>query len=266
MAYDHGYGKDWTDVLVYRREGYTTSVADYHRHAYFEVNLIFSGNIHILLPDGSMETTESHIVLMPPGAPHYIACKPDTLYSRQYLSFSQAFLEPFGAHWQGLRQVFGKHGRIVKVNDAQKALCGRLMDGILQERDSLRKSLLILYLLSQIHSFHTGGAAPARPAPAYVTEALSYIGRNYAQKIRAADLARMLHVGRTTLMTAFRQYTGSSLNHYIVRYRLKQAQRLLEEGATVQQTAEACGFGDAGSLIRLFKQVHHTTPGKFARQ
>ena len=265
MHDDHGYGRTWTEVLVYRREGYTTSVADYHSHGYYEINLIFSGNIHILLPDGSVETTSSHIVLMPPGAPHYIACKPDTLYSRQYLSFAPTLLEGFPEQWRLLRQLFGEGGRILAISPTQRERWAQLLDRIGEERDSLRRCLLILYLLSCIEEFARDAHAPARPTPAYVTEALSFINKNYGKKIVAGELASRLHVGRTTLMTAFREYTGSSLNSYIVRYRLKQAQRFLREGKSVQATAELCGFGDSSSLIRDFKQIYGTTPGKFLK-
>jgi hypothetical protein len=58
--YDHGYGSLWQDVLVYRREGFTTSVADYHEHEYYELNLILSGNVRILLPGQSVETDDLH--------------------------------------------------------------------------------------------------------------------------------------------------------------------------------------------------------------
>ena len=70
--YEHGYGESWKDVLVYGKEGYTTSVADYHSHGFYEVNLILSGNVRILMSDKSVETNLSHLVLMGPGVPHFI--------------------------------------------------------------------------------------------------------------------------------------------------------------------------------------------------
>ena len=139
MVYDHGYGREWTEVLVYRKEGYTTSVADYHSHAFYEINLIFSGNIHILLPERTLETNRSHVVLMPPGAPHYIACKPDTLYSRQYLSFSPTLLEAFSAQWEQLRPLFGENGRILAVTPEQRERCGELLDRIREETKAEKK-------------------------------------------------------------------------------------------------------------------------------
>ena len=263
--YDHGYGRDWTDLLVYRREGYTTSVADYHRHAYYEINLILSGNVRILLPDRAVETDRAHLVLTAPDTPHFIACSPDRLYRRLYLSFSPAFVEHMIPEWEQLQTVFGKNGGVVTVGPEQKRLCEETIDRIAAETDPLRQRLLVLYLLSHIRDFAREGRAESTPAPPYVIEALSYINRHYAEKIVASDLAARVHIGRTTLMTAFRQYTGSSLNSYLNGYRLKNALRLLEGGKTVQETAELCGFSDSSSLIRNFKREFGATPRQYFR-
>lgn len=264
--YDHGYGKEWTDVCVYRREGYTSSVADFHKHEYYEINLIFSGNIRILLAEKGVETNLSHIVLTAPGVPHFIACRPDTLYRRQYLCFSGAFMEQGSPEWEQLRKVFGRGGRILSVSESQRQLCEHIIDRIRTEQDGLLQRLLILYLLSYIGDMSRENVLEATPTPPCVVDALCYINRHYEEKIVAAELAQKLQIGRTTLMTAFREHTGTSLGTYIIQYRLKQALRLLRDGCTVQETAERCGFGESGGLIRNFKRVYGTTPGKFLQQ
>ena len=261
--YDHGYGSLWQDVLVYRREGFTTSVADYHEHEYYELNLILSGNVRILLPGQSVETDRSHLILTPPGAPHYISCQPDRLYSRLYLSFSPRFVESGLPEWESLRAVFGQQGSVGAVSGKQLGTCSELIQHIQTETDPLRQRLLIYYLLSYVAEFFREGAVEATPAPHYIIEALSYIKANYAEKVVAADLAQRLHVGRTTLMTGFKKHTGSTLGDYLTGIRLKHARKLLEGGSGVQEAADACGFSDSGALIRSFKQAYGVTPGKY---
>ena len=90
--YDYGFGVEWTDVLVTRRDGYYTSVTDYHEHDFFEINLILSGNVKILMKNHVEEGTQNRIVLAPPKTPHYISCKPDVMYSRLYLIFTRSFI------------------------------------------------------------------------------------------------------------------------------------------------------------------------------
>ena len=89
--YDYGYGKLWNDVHVERRSGYSTSVTDFHKHSFYEINLILSGNIKILLQDRFEEGTENKIVSPDPvlhtlyhvSPTHYIA--EFTLYSPKNL-------------------------------------------------------------------------------------------------------------------------------------------------------------------------------------
>ena len=264
--YDHGYGSQWSDLLVYRREGYTTSVADYHQHEYYELNLILSGNVRVLLPEHSVETDRSHIILTAPGTPHYISCEPDRLYSRLYLCFSEEFLQDMALQWQSLRSLFGGSGTVVAVSAEGRELCKGIIEQLERETDPLRQKLLILYLLSHVAEFARDGAVAAEPTPYYIIEALLHIKTHYGQRFVARELAQKLHIGRTTLMTAFKRHTGSTLGDYLSGVRLKQAARMLEEGASVQQTAEACGFGDSGALIRAFKSAYGVTPGKFLRR
>ena len=264
--YDHGYGSEWKELLVYRREGYTTSVADYHRHEYYELNLVLSGNVRILLPDHSVETDRSHIILTAPGTPHYIACEPDRLYSRLYVCFSEAFVKDLLPQWQQLRQVFGENGAVVAVSSRGRELCRQIIEWLDAEADPLRQRLLICLLLSHVAEFAREGAVAAAPTPYYIIEALSHIREHYDRKLVAEELAQRLHIGRTTLMTAFKKHTGSTLNDYLAGVRLKQARRLLEEGFGVQETAERCGFADSGALIRAFRRAYGITPGKYLKQ
>lgn len=161
-----------------------------------------------------------------------------------------------------LLEIFGESGRIVPLSGRRTEFCRELIERIEKEDDPFRQKLLVLYLLSTISAFAKGKDVETRPVPAYVTEALAYIEKHYGEKILAEDLAKRLHIGRTTLMTAFKKHTGTALNAYLVSYRLKMATELIRQGVSVQETAERCGFGDSGSLIRSFKKQFGTTPGR----
>lgn len=263
--YDHGYGTDWTDVLVYRREGFTTSVADLHQHGYYEINLIFTGNVRILLPERTLETNTSQMVLVPPNTPHFISCKPDTLYRRLYLSLAPHFVEDGVSKWPELRRLFGRKGKIVALNDSQRQLCEQVIEGIGRESDLFRQQMLVYYLLSCVADFASSCNEELAATPAYIVDALAYINAHYPEKIVAAALADRLHIGRTTLMTAFKKYTGTSLNRYLINHRLRQAVRQMREGCSVQETAECCGFGDSGTLIRHFRDSYGVTPGQYMK-
>lgn len=261
-AYDHGYGERWYDLLIQRREGYHTSVTGLHEHPFFEINLILSGRVKMLLQDQVQDGCGNFLVLTKPATPHFISCRPDTLYSRLYLSFSPDFVAGMVAEWRTLEAVFGKTGRILPLTPQQTAFCKSTVEQIEGEQDPFRQRLLILYLLSHVGEW-TKEKDPAPAAPVYILKALSYLNTHYPQKIVAEELARKLFISRTTLMTAFKKYTGSTLNDYLTRHRLRQAIYLLRQGNTEQQAAELCGLGDGSGLIRSFKRCYGMTPRQY---
>lgn len=263
-AFDNGYGSRWTDIYVTQKDGYYTSVTDFHEHDFYEMNLILSGNFKVILSDRAEEANTCRLVLTQPNTPHFISCRPDTKYSRLYLLFSKEFLMGSDPAWQQLTGVFGERGRILTLDERQQRLCTELIRQINAEQLAFRKKLLLLYLLSCIGEF--SGNDTAQPVPSYLIRALNCIEENYGQRITAQKLTQQLFVGRTTLLTAFKRYTGMTVHEYLLRCRLKHALRMLLEGRTQAEAAECCGLGDSGNLIRSFRRYYHMTPKQYLKQ
>ena len=264
--FNHGYGSEWTDLYIEQREGYYTSVSDFHQHPFYELNLILSGNVKILLKDRVVDGSGNFIVLTKPGTPHFISCSPEVLYSRLYLSFSDAFIADYIPEWKNLLTLFGEGGRIAALSPEQTEFCRKQIEAIRSEQSRFRQRLMILCLLSHLADMETAVQTTPTATPRYIIDALSYLNRHYREKIVAEDLARRLFICRTTLMTAFKKYTGTTLNEYLIHLRLKNALHLLRDGKTVQQAAEQCGFCDSSGLIRCFKRYYQMTPRQYLSQ
>lgn len=261
--YDYGYGTEWKECFVQHKEGYYTSVSDFHKHDFYEINLILSGNIKILLSDRTEQGTQNRIVLTRPDTPHYISCNSDTLYSRVYLLFSDEFLAEYVPEWKKLESIFGKNGRIITITEEQKEFCEKIIESIKKEPDKFRQKISILYLLSYLCEIAEEDDESSSEIPHFVMKALTYIEEHYGEKIIAADLAKQLFVSRTTLMTAFKKYTDTTLNNYLINCRLKNAVRLLKQGKAEYEVAEICGFNDSCGLIRSFKKHFDMTPKQY---
>ena len=253
----------WENIHIKYRESCSSPVDDFHEHDYYEINFIISGNIKILLPDCADEGTGSRIVLTAPNTPHFVSCRSNLLYSRFYLLFSKDFIDRCNLDWRSLLDLFGRKGRVVSVTPEQLDFCRMLIGRLETETNLLRQKLIVLYLLSYINEFADHSVSVA--IPSYMMQALSYIEEHYHEKLRAEDIAQKLHIGRTTLITNFKKYTGFTLNHYIVQCRLKKVVILLRQGKTESEIAEQCGFGDISCLIRSFKKHFGATPGEYLR-
>lgn len=264
-SFDHGFGTVWKDVYVHRREGYYTSVSDFHRHEFYELNLILSGNVNILLGDRAEQGRGYHLVLTQPGVPHYISCKPDTLYSRLYLAFSTDFVSTI-PEWVQLCSAFGEQGTVLTLTAESCHRLQALIQQIGGETSSFRQRMLVGYLMSLIGE--EAGEQPTDVArtPAYILQALAYIEEHYGEKIVAAALAHHLNVSRTTLMTEFKRHTDRTVVEYLTHCRIRHATRLLREGKTLEDVAAHCGFADSSGLVRCFKRCYGTTPRRYLAQ
>lgn len=262
--YDLGYGHVWNDVFVKYKEGYRTSVTDYHAHGFYEINLILSGNVKILMKDRFEEGNGKYLVLTRPGTPHYISCKPDTLYRRLYLIFTEDFIKDLFIEDPDIKSIFGDFGAIIKISDENAELFRKTIEQIRVE-ELREQRFLTHYFLSKVESTCERNARSHTKTPEYVINALSYIESHYGEKITAEGLAKALYIGRTTLMTEFKKHTGKTLVDYLTAYRIKNAILLLKEDRTLEYTAEKCGFSDSSGLIRAFKRSFGTTPHKYIK-
>ena len=260
-----GYRSLWDSFQVDRYEGYYPNMSDYHMHEYYEISLILSGSVKVLLPNSVQYGTKSRLVLTRPMTPHLIVCEPHLLYKRINLIFSPDFISEYLPERKELLAVFARGGRVLTLGEEEREEFTRLIELFEKESSSFRKRLILMYMLSLAAELTPEEKEDSEEPPPFVSEALLYIQDNCSGKILASDLAWKLGIGRTTLMTAFKKYTGSTLGGYITDCRLKQAIKRLKAGELQSAVAENCGFGDACNMIRAFRRRFGMTPGQYIK-
>ena len=262
--YPMGVGGTWQGVKVYKKQGNITSVKNYHTHQFYEINLVHSGNIRILLNGQLTDFKGSCIILTAPETPHYIACNSDTLYKRSYLLFEEDFLKGVTPYWEDLKRLFLPDGAVLYITKEQTEFFSKIIDNIEAEENIFRKKLIICYMLS--HLYELSDKKSKTPLPQYLIKAMEYINSNYSKKITAKNIAQLLNVSRTTLLCNFTKYLNTTFNEYLSECRLENAKKLILEGLSVEECALKCGFADSGGLIRLFKRKYNITPLEYKKQ
>lgn len=263
--YDHGYHTKWTDVYVEKRDRYQTSVTDFHEHDFYEINLILSGNVKVLVANQTVEGTTCKIVLAKPDTPHFVSCKPDVLYSSLFLVFSDDFIRSYDIQTMKLLSVFSEKGTVLTITNQEKETCANIIKSIDREKNPLRKRFLVFYLLSYIDDISKNNNTHTNTIPNTIYEVLTYINKHYTEKIVAQQLADMVYIGRTTLITGFKKYTGKTVHEYVINCRLRNALKLLSEGKTEYEAAVCSGFSDSSSFIQCFKRIFKMTPKQYIK-
>jgi transcriptional regulator GlxA family with amidase domain len=107
--------------------------------------------------------------------------------------------------------------------------------------------------------------ATARDTP--LTKTLGWAASHLDVAHSLDSLAARAAMSRRSFTRHFRQYTGTTVGHWLLAQRLALAQRLLECTAQpIERIAERAGFGTALSMRQHFGAALHTTPSRYRRE
>lgn len=106
--------------------------------------------------------------------------------------------------------------------------------------------------------------SPSRPAREYHKLVLA-MSRGVRENYTLQDFAEQCNVSVSYIKDLFQRYAGVSPKAYYARLRCEEAVRMLEQGLTVQETAEAMHFSSPGYFSEFFKKHMQLPPGRFVR-
>lgn len=90
---------------------------------------------------------------------------------------------------------------------------------------------------------------------------ISYINEHYHENVTLERIAQQFGYSEEHFSRSFKKYMNVGFKEYLTRIRLYYARKLvLETDLTMTDIANECGFGDAKSFIRDFKQIYEVTP------
>ena len=97
-------------------------------------------------------------------------------------------------------------------------------------------------------------------------KAISYIKKNYAEKISLQDIADSIYLNVTYFSKIFKDETGQTPGNYITSIRIDASKRLLEDLAVaIVDIPEMVGFEGQSYFARVFKKMEGHTPAQYRR-
>ena len=95
---------------------------------------------------------------------------------------------------------------------------------------------------------------------------IDYIEMHLAERIAAADLARLINVSAGKLFRAFKVSVGVTPKRYVARRRIERACTLMKTTREpLSQVAVACGLCDQAHLYKLFRRETGMGPSTWRR-
>jgi AraC-like DNA-binding protein len=234
-----------------------------HSHPYIELIFCLKGSLSYHIDGyGQVSISECSGIVIPANTIHVLKDGTDSPCQRiglhilqkmpttgKYAVFSPDDIAAFRAT---LLKMAAKPFRIdTKLQQSVKDLA-RLID---QARLSPAELGLLRALCCTIlcRTADTLSKPIVSPEPQMMHEAVKFLEGHAAEKIRLDDLVRRMGYGRTQLFHLFKLHTGLSPNEYLVRYRVRMAQRLIDEqGLSAAEAARACGFSSTAYFRSVF--------------
>lgn len=98
------------------------------------------------------------------------------------------------------------------------------------------------------------------PSNEYVKQAVIYLRQHIAEPLSLDRLAAELGISKFHLAHLFKLYTGKTIVQTMNLIRCAEAQRMIENGATVSTAAFSCGFENLSYFTRTYKKYMGTLP------
>ena len=237
---------------------------DAHIHDYCEVYFNVSGNVSFAVENKVYPVNTGDIIISKPNEIHYCIYHSDQLHTC-YCFWVKAsaeysyLLSPF------LQRAAGEKNRItLSHNDKEKLRT--LFDNMLACQDKKPMSAENLSAVAEVLALiekNKDRTEPSAGLPARLEEILKYTDENFKSDCTVNMLCEKFFISRSSLYREFKEWLDITPSKYIENRRLSSAKKLLEQGESVQATAEKSGFPDYSHFISLFKRRFGITPKKF---
>ena len=100
----------------------------------------------------------------------------------------------------------------------------------------------------------------------YINHAQEFIHFNYTT-ISVNDVIEYIGFSRSYFTTVFKEYTGVSLQKYLLQYRMQKAcEQLRGTDYTVRQISESVGYDNALTFSRSFKSIYGISPTDYRQK
>lgn len=152
-----------------------------------------------------------------------------------------------GAPLKDLTEIIKKSSRLITENIDYQDLCETTVEILENFIDVVYNSRA-----KKVNSTHLAGA-------------ISYINEHYGEDINLESLSKTVFVSTYYLSHLFRDEMGVTFSDYLTKVRIDNAKRLLLEGVSVENVAEAVGFSDGNYFIKTFKKYVGITPAKYRK-
>lgn len=223
-----------------------------HRHEFFEIELILSGEGYCNVNGHKHHIKKNHYLFFTPADFHDIILTKDEPLVAYNIIFSTSLL------WREICGVIPLKLHIAELTDENAACLQHVCQYMLTQFHA--GSPHLQYIIKsgvELCLLHFADAAQSMDVsatyPQDMSVALSFIYDNFTKNITRDDVASVLHVSPVYFSRLFHAKMGITFQNFLLNLRLDFARRLLHtENITVYAAAHASGFNSASYFSSVY--------------
>lgn len=248
-----------------------------HTHNFYEILFCMTDNIYFLINDKVYPLIGNDLIFLNSTDVHGFIFDHDTLLERYIIEFNPDYINNVCEDFD-LLQDFRSDDRIpiVHLNFEQTQTFLSLFNKLksletVEEEPTLPlyKKIRFTELLLQAHRYSKTAentfSPSSNPKVMRMQNILSYINNHLADDLSVTNIAENFYISPSHLSSVFKQFTGLTINQYIINQRILLASSLLKENHSVQAVAEQSGFNNYAHFIRTFKKHVGISPKQYAK-
>ena len=236
-----------------------------HRHDFFEIDLMISGNGVSHINGESYSLSKGDMVLLSPADHHNYILEDNTALEFVNIAFPMGLIPPQAV------SVIPSNVKVVHLAEKDYECVKNVCDFLVDKYDNNRESsaLLMKTSIEWIFIFLSFSIEKQQKASSVwnFSEVLIYINNNFSQEdLNRATVAKIMHMSPTHFSKIFHKMIGLSFQDYLLNTRLNYANGMLKmTNMTISEIAAASGFGSESYFSKVFKKRFGVSPGKIRK-
>ncbi len=239
-----------------------------HNHDFYEIYIFREGEANYIVEGASYELKSGDVLVLRPDEMHRIYHKGEARYKRTIISIKPSFFEKNGI--EDYLDVFEKRrsGEKNKIegsffNDSGISECleriKKYSEGYKKQYTPLVKFCFceFLYLVNEAKDFLKSADETNK-----VSHVIAYINENYKEDLRLEKLSERFFISKEYLCRTFKKNTGYTVDNYIKRKRIMEAEKLCAKGEKLTVACKKAGFIDYSTFYKAYMKIYGVNPKK----
>ena len=263
--------------IYYYREIYFKPL-DFHNHDFSEVYFFLDGSVTYYIEVQVYDLEPGHLLVIPPGRMHRpVIFDSSAVYERMVLWINVDYIHALENHTELLTQKLnlfnGTNGYLIHLKEESFSFLLGIFNRLIPLAKN--KSPLALFQQKSFISALLGeicekqkehqSSPDLQKKPALVPDVIRYINKHFTEPLKLDDICSEFFVSKYHLIRKFKEYTNTTVYHYILSKRIVLARHLIRQGVAVTSVAEQCGFSDYSNFYKAFTAKLGMTPAQFKK-